>query len=116
MCGFDPTFISKTQPRTGVLMTPLIFRAFSFFIGAADPEELVLCPVRALLEFYERVRQEGHVGTRKRLFVFARSGSMADFSAATFTRCMKHMILQAHKVILTRTSGFWRSGHFRLEL
>ncbi len=53
-CGFDTTFISKTQPKTGVVMTPLVIRALSHFVGGADPEELVLCPVRALLEYYER--------------------------------------------------------------
>ncbi len=32
-CGFDPTFISKTQPKTGVLMSHLVIRALSYFIG-----------------------------------------------------------------------------------
>ncbi len=105
-CGFDPTFISKTQPRLGVLMTPLTIRALSYFIGTADPEELVLCPVGALLEHYERARQEGHVGTHKRLFVSACSGGMSDFSAATITRWMKHIILQAHKVIFDQDLYF----------
>ncbi len=59
-----------------------------------------MCPVRALLEYYERARQEGHVGTRKRLFVSARSGSMSDISAATITRWIKQIIVQAHNVIL----------------
>ncbi len=79
-CGFDATFISKTQPKTGIVMTPLVIRALSHFVGGAELEELVLCPVRALLEYNERARQEGHVGTRKRLFVSASSGKMSDIS------------------------------------
>ncbi len=99
-CGFDPTCISKTQPKTGVAMAPLVIRALSIFVGDRDPEELVLCPVRALLEYYVRARQEGHVGTRKRLLVSARSGKMSDISSATITRWIKKIILQAHKVVL----------------
>ncbi len=59
-CGFDPTFISKTQPKTGIIIAPLVIRAlshFAHFVGSAEPEELVSCPVRALLEYYERARQ-----------------------------------------------------------
>ncbi len=37
-CGFDPTFLSKTQPKTGIVMAPLVIRALSYFIGPADPE------------------------------------------------------------------------------
>ncbi len=98
-CGFDPTFISKTQPKTGIVMAPLVIKALSHFVGGADPGELVLCPVRALLEYYVRARQEGHVGTRKCLFMSAHSGKMTDISAATITRWIKSIIIQAHKVI-----------------
>ncbi len=87
-------------PRLSQRPSLLVIRALSHFVGGADPEELVLCPVRALLEYYERAKQEGHVGTRKRLFVSARTGKMADISAATITRWIKQVILQAHKVIL----------------
>ncbi len=48
-CGFDPLFISRTQPSTGVAMSALKVRALSNFVGSEDPDELVLCPVRALL-------------------------------------------------------------------
>ncbi len=101
-CGFDPLFISKTQPRTGVVMTPLSVKALSNFVGSKEPEELVLCPVRALLYYYERARQEGHVGTRKRLFVSALSGKVSDISSATITRWIKKIIIQAHKVVSDR--------------
>ncbi len=40
-CGFDPLFISKTQPRTGIPMTPFVVNALSVIVGSADPEELV---------------------------------------------------------------------------
>ncbi len=91
-CGFDPTFISKTHPKTGIVMAPLVIRALSHFVGSADPEELVLCPVRALLEYYERARQEGHVGTHKRLFVSARSGRCQIFLLPPlhYSQLLKH--------------------------
>ncbi len=61
-CGFDPTFISKTQPKTGIIMAaPLVIRARSHFVGSAEPEELVLS-CKSPREYYERARQEGHVG------------------------------------------------------
>ncbi len=50
-CRLDPTFISKT----GIVMAPLVITALSHFVGGANPEELVLCHVRALLEYYENM-------------------------------------------------------------
>ncbi len=98
-CGFDPQFISKTQPSSGVAMSTLRIRALSNFVGGEDPDELVLCPVRALLYYYERARKEGLVGTRKRLFVLALAGKVSDISSATITRWIKKIIIKAHKVV-----------------
>ncbi len=63
---------------------------------------MVLCPVRALLFCYERARKEGHVGTRKRLFVSALAGKVSAISSATITRWIKKIIVKAHKVVSDR--------------
>ncbi len=101
-CGFDPHFISKTQPSTGVAMSSLEVRALSNFVGSEEPDELVLCPVRALLYYYERARKEGLVGTRKRLFISALAGKVSDISSATIIRWIKKLIIKAHKVVSDR--------------
>jgi len=56
--GFDPTFVAKTQSKASEAMKPLTLHSLNDFVGN-DADELILCPVRALLTYYNRVKSLG---------------------------------------------------------
>ena len=56
--GFDPTFVAKSQSKASEAMKPLTLHSLNDFVGN-DADELILCPVRALLTYYNRVKSLG---------------------------------------------------------
>ena len=98
-CRLDPSFEAKTQGRTGNPTSPIILHALSGFVGR-DPDENLLCPVRSLLKYYTRVKLEGHVGNKKRLFVSINVGKKTtEIASPSITRWIKTVILDAHRLV-----------------
>ena len=99
---FDPAFVSKTQGKTGKSISPIILPSIGEFVGN-EPEEMVLCPVRALLKYYFRSRKLGLVTKRKKkFFVSYQSGRASDICSETISRWMKWLIIDSHQKVLAK--------------
>ena len=99
---FDPTFVAKTQRKSGDAMKPVIIHSLNDFVGN-DADELLLCPARALLAYYSRVKAMGLISKRKKkLFVSIQKGRSKDICSATITRWLKWLILESHRNILDK--------------
>jgi len=100
--GFDPTFVAKTQSKACEALKPLTLHSMNDFVGN-DPDELILCPVRALLTYYNRVKSLGLTSKKKKkLFVSIQKGRTKDICSATIARWLKWLIIEAHKNILDK--------------
>ena len=65
----SPEFVSKTQLGFGPgVIQPISLTLLNDFVGNL-PDELHLCPVRAILTYFKRVKSEGLSRDKVKLFV-----------------------------------------------
>ena len=64
-----PEFVAKTQLGQGPgAILPICLKSLGDFVGN-DPQVMHLCPVRAILLYFKRVRSEGLSRDKVKLFV-----------------------------------------------
>ena len=89
--GFLPKVLAcaEGQPRYVPMTIPSLTNISS------EPEDRLLCPVRALWHYLKRT--ETHVRPSNRLFVTVKRGGQAEASALTFSAWIKNLIRFAYE-------------------
>jgi len=89
----SPSFVAKTQLVSGSgSVHPIKIQSLNDFVGNL-PEELNLCPVRALLTYYSRVKNEGFAIDKEKLFVSYKKGFNQEIARPTISSWIKKTII-----------------------
>ena len=94
----DPAFVSKTQLSSKGLgaLRPFSMQAIDSVSQPLTEEDKLLCPVRTLSSYLDRVK-EFRSPAQKRLIVSYQRGLEKDLSSQTISRYIKEAIILAHK-------------------
>ena len=94
----DPAFVSKTQLSSRGLgaLRPFSVQAIDSASLSLTEEDKLLCPVRTLLFYLDRVK-EFRSPAQKRLIISYQRGLEKDLSSQTISRYIKEAIILAHK-------------------
>ena len=92
----SPEFVSKTQLSSGSgPISPIFLRSLNDFVGDL-PDELNLCPVRAILAYYKRVKSEGLSRDKVKLFVSYKLGFHREIALPTISSWIKKTIIMCY--------------------
>ena len=100
--SYVPEFLAYTETVVALPPTHFSIQSLSDFV-AGLPEELLLCPVRALSEFVARTSRV--VNRPRRLFVSSRCSSRAMSSKSIFSCCEKSLLILAPAPGMLRPLG-----------
>jgi len=90
--------VAKTQLVGGSgAVHPIKIQSLDDFVGNL-PEELNLCPVRTLLTYYSRVKDEGFVKDKVKLFVSYKKGFNQEIASPTVSSWIKKTIILAYSL------------------
>ena len=94
----DPAFVSKTQLSSRGLgaLRPFSVQAIDSASLPLTEEDKLLCPVRTLSSYLDRVK-EFRSPAQKRLIISYQRGLEKDLSSQTISRYIKEAIILAHK-------------------
>ena len=84
----DPSFISKTQLRTGEALRPIVIPALRNLVG--DEDERKLCPYRVIQAYVKRTKPIR--GSRKLLFISFKPGCTKEIHPNTISAWVMNLI------------------------
>ena len=97
LAGVDPKFLAKTQvvegPRT--VGKPIVIKALSRIIGRQE-EERLLCPVRAVKFYLQRVKDFRR--NRRKLFISYQKNHQGEIVKGTISGWIKRTVVLAYKL------------------
>ena len=92
----NPSFVAKTQIAENVrAVQPIMIDSLRGFIDDS-PEDLLLCPVRALFLYLDRTKQLNLVKSKKKLFVSYKVGRDKEILKVTISNWIKKAIVEAY--------------------
>lgn len=94
----DVAFVSKTQVKTSNLgaLKPVFIPSLDNILGTSDMREKILCPVRSLKYYLQRVDQF-RSPMQKKLFISWVKGKTEDIKKITFAHYIKQAIVLAYQ-------------------
>jgi len=94
----SPEFVSKTQLGFGSgVIQPICLTSLGDFVGNL-PGEMNLCPVRAILTYFRRVKSEGLSRDKVKLFVSYKQGFHREISLPTISSWIKKTIVLCYEL------------------